>query len=69
MEPWSKDSWAQWMPPSREPLRSPSVRGVRPAVKSMGVLERLALMMPLVAFAVPGMVCTMTTCGLPVTIV
>jgi hypothetical protein len=33
----------------------------------MGMLLARALMRPPVALAVPGMVCTMTTCGLRVT--
>ena len=48
---------------------SPSVMGVRLALKSMGTLERAAFTMPPMALAVPGTVCTITTCGRPVIIV
>ena len=69
MAAWSKDSCAQWMLPSREPRAVPSVMGVRPALKSMGTLERAALTMSPMALAVPGRVCTITTCGRPVIMV
>ena len=42
--------------------------GVRPAVKKIGMLERLALIRLPIELAVPAIVWTIITCGRPVTI-
>ena len=65
MPPWSKASWPQWIGRLREAMLPASVSGVRPAASSTGMLSRAALMMPLMALAVPTVTCTMTAAGLP----
>ena len=65
MLPWSRDSWRQWMCRLLPPATSPSVTGVRPATNSIGTWHALAFMSPPRPLAVPGRVCTSTTCGLP----
>ena len=49
----------------REAMLPVSVSGVRPAASSTGMLSRAALMMPLMALAVPTVTCTITAAGLP----
>ena len=53
----------------REPDAPPSVNGVRPEVSSKGMRSRLASISMLMEFAVPTLVCSITACGLPVTMV
>ena len=53
----------------RLPSMPDSVMGVRPAVKSIGMLSLLALMSPMIEFAVPTETWTMTSWGRPVTMV
>ena len=67
MAPWSNDSWAHWICRLRLPAQPRSVMGLRPAVKSIGTLDRAAFMMPPSALAAPTMTCTITACGRPVT--
>ena len=69
MPAWSKASCAQWIGRSRLPAFPASVIGLRPAEKSMGTLERAALITPPAALPAPTMTWTMTTWGRPVTMV
>ena len=69
MPAWSYISCAQWMCALREPSAPVSVNGVRPEVSSTGTRSRLASISMLIALAVPTLVCSITACGLPVTMV